>query len=62
MKPDAAIPTWRKENAYERVLACALFLKVHGFISDGERQKVHKRMLAWLQKHGYSPTPTGAPK
>lgn len=38
-------PTWKQEGELERALKCALLLQVKGLISDGERLKIHRRML-----------------
>lgn len=55
MKPDTVIPTWKTESAVERAQQCALFLLIHDFITDGERRKIHQRMVKWVEKNRRAP-------
>ena len=45
--PQEKVPGWKRETALVRLRMCASMLACHGFLSDGERLKVHKRMLKW---------------
>lgn len=50
MTPNSRIPAWAAEPAKERAVTALQFLHVHGFVSDGERDKAVKRMRRWVQK------------
>ena len=49
--PEKLIPAWEEQSACARAQQCALFLLIHDFITDGERQKIHQRMMKWVAKH-----------
>ncbi len=51
MTPETQIPSWPRERAVDRAETCIVFLAVHGFLSDGEKAKVRKRLRAWFDKH-----------
>lgn len=58
--PQEKVPTWKRETAWERLMVCASMLAIHGFLSDGERLRVHKRMLKWqLRFVGKGHRPSG---
>lgn len=48
--PEDSIPMWKKGSQLDRALDCATYLLVLGLISDGERQKIHQRMLKWVKR------------
>ncbi len=45
MKLTEKIPARKSETLTERLLYCAGLLHIGGFMSDGERIKIHKRMM-----------------
>lgn len=47
MGPLDKLPEWEAESAIERAESCVVFLAVHGFLSDAEKARVRKRLVAW---------------
>jgi len=47
MKPYDLLKSWRSESAVDRVEGCRVLLHVHGFLTDGENEKVAKRIARW---------------
>jgi hypothetical protein len=45
VNPLDRIPSWPVEYRCDRAVSCATFLLVSGFITDTEREKIHKRMM-----------------
>ena len=39
------VPAWKRSTILTRALDCATFLICQGFITDAEREKIHKRMV-----------------
>jgi len=53
LDPVKIIPKWKADKTWERVDLCRFFLKVHGFISERENQRIRRRMNKWVILHGY---------
>lgn len=51
LRPQDKFPAWKSETCLRRMLACAGLLNVHGFMSDGERSRVQRRLRKWVLKH-----------
>ncbi len=47
MKYGDNVETRKKEKAEQRFFYCAGMLAIHGFVTDAERRKIHKRMMKW---------------
>ena len=52
LDPKKAAKPWNHETIYERVDDCRFMLKVHGFLSESESDRVIKRIDKWLAMHG----------
>jgi len=52
LKPKETASTWRGKSAFERVEDCRFMLRVHGFLTDAESDRVTKRIDKWLAMHG----------
>lgn len=52
LKPKEKARVWRSKSAFERVEDCRFMLRVHGFLSDSESDRVTKRIDKWLAMHG----------
>lgn len=52
LKPMEPAAPWNDKNLYERVDQCRFMLRVHGFLSDAESDRVTKRIDKWLAMHG----------
>lgn len=52
LKPKELATVWNAESIYDRVEECRFMLKVHGFLSEGESDRVIKRIDKWLAMHG----------
>lgn len=48
--PYKKIPNWNMELAYKRAITCYSFLAAHGLMTDGEKQKIKKRIEKWVRK------------
>lgn len=44
-KQPRKVPKRPAELVDPRLLYCAAMLHIHGLITDGEREKIHKRMM-----------------
>ena len=53
LKPTDDIKAWDTCKVHERIDDCRFLLKVHGFLSEAESDRVLKRMDRWLRLHGY---------
>lgn len=36
---------WKSETLLERFMRCRAMLRIHGFLSDAESDKVHRRLV-----------------
>lgn len=52
LKPNEKPRVWREKSVFERVEDCRFMLRVHGFLSEAESDKVTKRIDKWLAMHG----------
>jgi hypothetical protein len=52
--PRWPIPAWKKTTLVNRAINCATLLHLYEFITDGEREKIHRRMEKWIRKNRVS--------
>lgn len=50
MKPDDIHSQWRETTALERAHMAKAFLAIHGFITAAESEKIHQRIVKWIQQ------------
>lgn len=41
---DRTIRSWPRESVADRLARCLAMLTIHGFVSDGDRRKIGKRL------------------
>jgi hypothetical protein len=47
LKPHKDAPKWEDGDCAERTIDCLRWLRVHGFVTDGEREKIVVRIRKW---------------
>ena len=53
MKPTDRLRAINKDTGLGRIEYCRAMLTLHGFLSDGETDKVKDRIKKWCKRHGY---------
>ena len=51
MKPNDLLRAWKKSTAIDRIDACRMMLRIHGFLSDNENESVKRRIAKWIEQH-----------
>lgn len=52
LKPLDKVSSWKSETRLERLRNCASMLYVHQFLTDREQERVQKRLVKWISRHG----------
>lgn len=52
LKPTDSAQYWSANPVHERIEDCRFMLRVHGFLSDAESDRISKRIEKWLAMHG----------
>lgn len=50
LKPNKMLHAWSRQSALDRVANCLAMLSIHGFVTDKERERIHKRMVKWVER------------
>lgn len=48
--PNSRPAVWNHKTFLDRVAAAKSLLAIHGFLTDSEGAKVHKRILKWVEE------------
>lgn len=51
LKPKEKVSAWPDTSAGERINNCIAMLYCHGFMSEGEKNKVRDRFAKWVDMH-----------
>lgn len=51
MKPKDVQTVRKREPALDRVMFCKSLLYLHGFLTEAESARIHKRMVKWIEKY-----------
>lgn len=55
LKPRERVQAWPSSSAGERINNCIAMLFLHGFISEGEKNKARDRFAKWARMHTANP-------
>lgn len=50
LKPNALMPQWDQQMAIDRIFNCRVMLSMHGFLTDAETERIHMRIVKWIEK------------
>jgi hypothetical protein len=55
MKPLDKTMSLPAQTFFERIQYCRKMLVIHGFLSDAENEKAHKRIAKWVKENTAEP-------